>query len=546
MRSFLSSIGFALGGGGVSTQFAGLVVFTFVSEDLACITAGLLVAQGSIGYGTATLACFLGIFLGDVGLYAIGRAFGEHVVHRRPFRWFLRPAKLEMAKQWFQKRGAAIILSSRFMPGSRLPTYIVAGTLRVNLRTFIGWFALAAAIWTPLLVAVAVWLGEVIVHYYRAFGLAALPTALFALFLFYLFSHVLPGLLTHRGRRLAYGRWQRFRCWEFWPWWIVYTPVIGWILYLAFVRYRHSPSVFTLVNPAIPYGGMVGESKSAILRGLDGAGDVVAQWAQIPATDSLERRIERFEAFRRDRQLNFPIVLKPDAGERGEGVQILKSAEAAEVALAGMNSDHIVQAFAPGREFGVFYARDPLSDTGIITGITDKRFTSVTGDGRRTLEELILDDARAVCMASYFLAQHSTALEEIVEEGRVVQLTEVGTHARGSLFLDGSHLVTPELTREIDRISRQFDGFFFGRYDIRCPSEAALREGRELKVIELNGLTSEGTWMYDPKHSFRFALNTLCHHWSLAFAIGEANLQAGFKPTPPAEVWRLMGRFLIT
>ncbi len=41
---------------------------TFVSEDLACITAGLLIRRGAIGSTAAIAACTLGIFAGDVGL----------------------------------------------------------------------------------------------------------------------------------------------------------------------------------------------------------------------------------------------------------------------------------------------------------------------------------------------------------------------------------------------------------------------------------------------------------------------------------------------
>jgi membrane protein DedA with SNARE-associated domain len=47
---------------------------TLVSEDLACITAGLLAALGKLALPQGIMACALGIWLGDLGLYGLGAA----------------------------------------------------------------------------------------------------------------------------------------------------------------------------------------------------------------------------------------------------------------------------------------------------------------------------------------------------------------------------------------------------------------------------------------------------------------------------------------
>src|SRR5690348_16426347 len=52
---------------------AGFFFATFILEDVAAIGAGLLLASGQIPWSAAFLSCFLGIWLGDVGLYAIAR-----------------------------------------------------------------------------------------------------------------------------------------------------------------------------------------------------------------------------------------------------------------------------------------------------------------------------------------------------------------------------------------------------------------------------------------------------------------------------------------
>ena len=106
------------------------------------------------------------------------------------------------------------------------------------------------------------------------------------------------------------------------------------------------------------------------------------------------------------------------------------------------------------------------------------------------------------------------------------------------MFLDGGRLLTPALERAIDRIARHTDGFFFGRFDVRYESEDALREGRGFKIIELNGVTSESTNVYDPSWSLWAAHKTLREQWTLAFRIGAANREAGHRASSPAQLVR--------
>jgi hypothetical protein len=243
--------------------------------------------------------------------------------------------------------------------------------------------------------------------------------------------------------------------------------------------------------------------------------------------------------FMRREKLAFPIVLKPDVGERGSGVVIARDEEALSRALASTTDAMIAQAYVPGVEFGVFYFRRPDAMRGEILAITDKRMVSVTGDGSRTLEDLILADERAVCMAPFFLDKFAERLDDVPAAGEVVALSELGTHCRGALFLDGTSLLTQELEDSIERVSRSFEGFHFGRYDVRAASVEAFQRG-EFKVIELNGLTSEATSIYDPRHSLWHGWRMLCRQWRLAFEIGASNRRRGARPLTLRETWRLV------
>lgn len=511
---------------------------TLVSEDLTCITAGLMVSRGIIGFWTASAACFAGIFVGDLLVFYAGRSLGRAVLTRAPVRWFITPEAVLWSSQWIARQGAKLVFATRVLPGTRLPTYFAAGMLKTSAARFAAYFFVACLIWTPALVGVSAAFGEVVQAVFNVVEeRAGLYLLLTALVLFLLLKLVIP-LGTHRGRRLLLSRWRRLTRWEFWPRWAFYPPVVLYVLWLA--AKRGSLRLFTAVNPAIPGGGFVGESKARILEGLAHAPEFVAAWELIPATLPPAERLARAAAFQARHGFGWPMVLKPDVGERGSGVAVVRSAEEMEVYLSRAGGDTIVQEYAPGVEFGVFYVRHPGEPTGRIFSVTDKRFPSVTGDGTRDLETLILDDDRAVCMAPFYLRRHAARLSEVLPAGERLQLVELGTHCRGAAFFDGGWVRTPALEAVIDRISQGFPGFFFGRYDIRTPGVTQFQQGRDFKIVELNGATAEATHIYDPGNGLFAAYRVLFEQWRILLEIAAANRERGARPASWTELWRLV------
>ncbi|MFK7885331.1 MAG: alpha/beta fold hydrolase [Gammaproteobacteria bacterium] len=503
---------------------------TLISEDAACIAAGLLVAGGYLHFWPAALACLIGIYLGDALLFFVGRHLGAPSLQRAPLRWFVSANGIEAGKAWFQERGPATIVISRFVPGTRLPTYVAAGALGQNFVRFSLWFLLAAVLWTPALVALAATVGNAVWLYFDRFSAFALPLLIGVVLGLLIVLRVLVPMASHRGRRLLLGRWRRLTRWEFWPRWAFYPPVVLYVLYLG-LRYRCA-TLFTASNPAMPHSGFVGESKRDILQALAaGSPDCVALTATVPNGHAQHRQTFVAE-FMQTHALTWPVVLKPDVGERGSEVCIAHSAQQVANYLTAHTDDTLVQAFAPGQEFGVFYVRQPGDAQGHIFAITDKCPPTVTGDGVRTLERLILDDDRAVCMAPTYLQRHANQLFDVPDSGAVTTLVDIGTHSQGCVFLDGDWVRTPELARAIDTVSQRYEGFYFGRYDIRTPDVEDFKRGKNFKIVELNGVTSEATNIYDPKHSLLHAYRTLAHQWRLAFEIGKRNRDRGAPVTP--------------
>ena len=72
--------------------------------------------------------------------------------------------------------------------------------------------------------------------------------------------------------------------------------------------------------------------------------------------------------------------------------------------------------------------------------------------------------------------------------------------------------------------------------DIRVPSRQDLMAGRNIKIIELNGVTSEATHIYDPKLSLFEAYRVLFRQWRTAFEIGDLNRARGIHPASVADL----------
>ena len=314
------------------------------------------------------------------------------------------------------------------------------------------------------------------------------------------------------------ARLSRLLRWEFWPAWAIYLPLVPYIAYLA-LRYR-GITTCTLANPAIPLGGLVGESKWGILKLLPQ--DAIVQTTLIEPAP-LAERIAALESATRDRRWSWPIILKPDVGERGTGVSLVHNPDEAGNYLQQHSSAVLAQAYHPGPyEAGIFYVRMPGESAGQIFSITDKRFPVATGDGRSSIRTLIWRHPRYRVQAAVLLDHLANEADRVPAEGEQVKLGFLGNHCRGSMFLDGAALITPDLTAAIDAVAQRTPGFYFGRFDIRYSNVAEFKAGRDFRIVELNGLLSESTNIYDPGMGFVQAQAILRRQWRWAYRIGHA------------------------
>src|SRR6266853_431016 len=304
---------------------AGFFLGTFILEDVAAVGAGLLLATGDISWPAAFIACFLGIWMGDAGLYALARYAGRGWFERSSLRRFA--SKVSNSERWFAKRGTPILIFSRVLPGVRLPTYLAAGFLRVPLPRFLLITGVASCVWTVAVLLLAETFGERLANWLGTYKHAGLLLPGVGVVLFATLQLLRRAFANFNLRRFT-ARLGRWRHWEFWPAWMFYPPVGMYCAWLA-LKYR-GLTVPTAANPGIFSGGMVGESKMATLKELLLTSPEFTAEAELVAGDALAVRLRSLDEIRIRLGMALPFILKPDVGQRVAGIRLIRSAEQAE------------------------------------------------------------------------------------------------------------------------------------------------------------------------------------------------------------------------
>jgi len=329
--------------------------------------------------------------------------------------------------------------------------------------------------------------------------------------------------MQYRTKKILSSKLRRAIRWEFWPMWLFYTPLVIYAFCL-FLRFRGL--TFLSVNPGLPMSGLIGERKAQSLLQLKGS-PYLARFELLESNPSIDKRTKHAKVIMGQLGVNYPVVLKPDFGQRGADVAIIRNEIELREYLQKTRTSVLVQEYIGGEEFGVFYMRYPSEGRSLVYSITEKTFPVVVGDGKSTLEELLMNNSRTHYMAEFLLELHKDKLSQILRADEKFKVVEIGSHCRGSVFLDGNQYITPELEKTIDDMSQKIDGFNFGRYDIRVENSSLLSEGKGIKVLEVNGVTSESTNMYDPNNSVFDAYKVLFRQWHAAYEIGDQAIKEG-------------------
>lgn len=277
---------------------------------------------------------------------------------------------------------------------------------------------------------------------------------------------------------------------EFWPDFLWQWPLYAQGIPLGL--WKGGLTWFARVNPGMRWGGMFAYSKSEIMQQLPVENRAAEESFHLPAQqEALKSRLAG--------ATSWPMILKPDQGERGRDVHKLQDALTAMRIVEGLDSGTwLLQAYLDlPYEFGVFVEKSTLTDVFTVTSLCLKQPLGVRGDGVHTIASLVAQNPRAMRYRSLLedvLAQRGA---EVPAEGVWVPLHFSGNHCRGAAFIDQRAWIDADLSATFHQLLQGVSGFRFGRLDVLVESPVALWQRDAIKVIEINGANSEPAHIYD-------------------------------------------------
>jgi membrane protein DedA with SNARE-associated domain len=133
--------------------------FFLVMSGFVCHKNGIPDVAGLIPMFICTWVAIGG---GDLIAFTVGRRWGGKVFEFRLVKKLVSEKGRMKAEEFLMRYGSRTIFAARFLPGIRMPTYLLCGTLKVPYATFMLWDGLAMLISVPIQVYLAWRFGDVL------------------------------------------------------------------------------------------------------------------------------------------------------------------------------------------------------------------------------------------------------------------------------------------------------------------------------------------------------------------------------------------------
>jgi len=313
-------------------------------------------------------------------------------------------------------------------------------------------------------------------------------------------------------------------CWEKAPWVVQFLPLI--------VKHFWHLHLLNAVNPGMDgFSGLTGDSKKSINDRLNETfrPDNLF-FKKVPTTAQV------FQAFKEKykEELSYPIICKPDIGERATGVTFIYCDKQLQTYLKTARPNFILESFCDTkREFGLSWIQDPESEEYTIVSLVEKQIPFVVGNGKQTLLALIEKQYASMNVApekrkkilSGFSNQEKKSIPNKGEEITIVRTASI---SYGTKF---KKINIPKASRKklsdlIGKMITEKNGVFVGRFDLRADSVADLLQGK-VKIIELNGIGGMPLEIYEPHILIDKKYEILFSYFEDVLAFAKKNIEYG-------------------
>jgi len=140
-------------------------IFPPIPSEVILTFGGFLTTYTSLRIPSVVFFSTLGSLAGAIVLYGVGRILSKErmmklVSGRAGKLLCLKPADVEKADEWFQRKGTKTVFFCRFIPVVRSLISIPAGMSRMQLPAFFLYTTIGSIIWNTVLISLGAALGE--------------------------------------------------------------------------------------------------------------------------------------------------------------------------------------------------------------------------------------------------------------------------------------------------------------------------------------------------------------------------------------------------
>jgi hypothetical protein len=304
--------------------------------------------------------------------------------------------------------------------------------------------------------------------------------------------------------------------WESWHYHIKYIPISpAWVWFCLKAR---SFWFFTASNPGITFGGFEGEGKQEIYDQLPP--DSYPETILIEPASSFSSVVQVLS----NKNFTYPFIVKPDVGMMGYMFRKISSESELKLYHEAMKINYLIQKFVDyDIEVSVFYSRMPNAEKGRISGFLMKQQPFVIGNGKSTLAELIQQNQDLKYKQNEMMARHQKHLDLVLRPGEKMILSYASNRSQGGKLVSLAHEIDEKLLAVFDDISHKSKNFYYGRYDIKCASIEALKNGIDFSILEYNGAGAGIQHVYGNSLSLFDACRTILKHWKILYDISVYN-----------------------
>lgn len=302
---------------------------------------------------------------------------------------------------------------------------------------------------------------------------------------------------------------------EYWNSNIFFIPLAFYIMYWA-IKAR-SAFFFSAANPTIPTGGLLGESKEDISKMIP------AHYR--PKTITLKQGDTLWDIYQKmnKAQLVFPAIIKPIVGCRGMMVKKVASTTDILAHLHEYDTHFLLEEFIDYPiEGAILYWKNPESGESGIQSVTLKEFLAVKGDGRSSIKELLAQNPRGVLQINRLEKESPNMMASIPQCDENIIVEPIGNHCRGTQFLNYNHLINANMVQAYDKIQADLEGCYVYRLDMKARSILDLQAGRNIKILEINGVGADPAHIFAPNTPFLEMFKAYIRLWKKIYEIATA------------------------